>query len=317
MRQKRRSVIFTTALVILAVFPSRLFPHGIRIEAPKDRPTPAFSLAVIDTAAIQTALVESLSTEPERYTFKTLTRDFLKDAGRIWSYPFHIKTRDILPIAGLAALTGFLIANDEAVFRNFKDYRDRNGWARAAGPIITQMGSWGAWGAAGFFLGVGLLTGDRKSTETAVLSVNAMLQSQIVVYFLKGLSGRQRPGTADGIDHWSGPVGFFKMFEGGNTRTYDSFPSGHAITAFSMATVVAMQYRDSVWVPIISYTVAAAVGLSRVTEEKHWFSDVVVGGVLGHVIGRMVMRNHRRRHHVMPAAGLDHGSLMFSVTLVR
>jgi hypothetical protein len=49
---------------------------------------------------------------------------------------------------------------------------------------------------------------------------------------------------------------------------YDSFPGGHAITAFSLATVVAVQYRKSVWVPIVAYSVATGVGLSRVTETS-------------------------------------------------
>jgi membrane-associated phospholipid phosphatase len=64
-----------------------------------------------------------------------------------------------------------------------------------------------------------------------------------------------------------------------------------------MATVVAMQYQKSVWVPIVAYTVATAVALSRVTENKHWLSDSLVGSVLGHVIGRLVVRNHRSRYH--------------------
>jgi membrane-associated phospholipid phosphatase len=98
---------------------------------------------------------------------------------------------------------------------------------------------------------------------------------------------------------------------------YDSFPSGHTATAFSLATVVAMEYERTVWVPIVAYTVATGVGLSRVTLDKHWLSDVLVGGVIGHVIGRMVVRNHRRRYPVVPTVGLDHGSLSFAVTFIR
>jgi membrane-associated phospholipid phosphatase len=38
------------------------------------------------------------------------------------------------------------------------------------------------------------------------------------------------------------------------------------------------------------------VALSRVTEGKHWLSDCLVGSVLGYVIGRMVVLNHRSRY---------------------
>jgi len=253
----------------------------------------------------------------QKFTLKGLGGDFLKDAGEIWSYPAHIRTRDILPIVGLAAVTGFLIGNDEAIYRGFRTYHDNHAWVRGVSPVITQMGSWGAWGTAGAFLCFGLIAKDGKATETAVLAASAMLQGALLTGFLKGISGRQRPEYADGVDHWSGPAGFFKRFEKGEMGHYDSFPSGHTVAAFSLATVVAMQYRDTVWVPIVSYTLAAGVGLSRLTEDKHWLSDVVVGGVLGQVIGRLVVRNHRRRHHLTPTVGLDHGSLAFAVSYAR
>ncbi|MGZ5468455.1 MAG: phosphatase PAP2 family protein [Candidatus Aminicenantales bacterium] len=242
------------------------------------------------------------------FSFRSISRDFLKDAGQIWSYPVHIRTRDIMPIAGLAALTGFLIGNDEAIHRGFLNYRDTHAWVRAVSPVITRMGTYGAWGTAAVFLGVGLIGGDKKSTETAVLASSAMLQSGILVTVLKGIFGRQRPFWADGVDHWSGPVGFIKMFGSGQSGRYDSFPGGHSITAFSLATVVAMQYRKSVWVPIVAYSLATGVALSRVTENKHWLSDSLVGGVLGCVIGRLVVRNHRSRYHAAPPAGLPQGS---------
>jgi hypothetical protein len=76
------------------------------------------------TPAAQTIPAPAISSEPasstplalEKFTFKSLSRDFLEDAGEIWSYPAHIRTQDILPIAGHTVLTGFLIANDEAIY---------------------------------------------------------------------------------------------------------------------------------------------------------------------------------------------------------
>ena len=282
----------------------------------------SWAAALLLLAALPLQLVArgQVPGEPEnglsrQFSLRSISRDFLKDAGQIWSYPAHIRTRDILPIAGLAALTGFLIANDESIHRGFMNYREAHAWVRGVSPVITQMGSYGAWGTAALFLGVGLIGGDTKATETAVLASSAMLQCEILVTFLKGIFGRQRPFWADGVDHWSGPVGFFKRFDSTQSGEYNSFPSGHAITAFSLATVVAMQYRESGWVPILAYTTATAVALSRVTENKHWLSDSVVGGVLGYVIGRLVVRNHRSRTHLTPTAGLAQGKLTLAFTL--
>ena len=332
----KRSKPGAAAFLLLAALPFQLFGRDQASTVPQNGLSRLFSLSICGDPAAHPALTRavppallpsipqaaapSLPAVPPgggEFSLRSISRDFLKDAGQIWSYPVHIQTRDILPIVALAAVTGFLIGNDEAIHQGFMDYRDSHAWVRTVGPAITQMGSYGAWGTAAVFLGVGLIGGDKKSTETAVLASSAMLQSEILVIFLKGMFGRQRPYYADGVDHWSGPVGFFKRFAPGQTGRYDSFPGGHSITAFSLATVVAMQYRETVWVPIVAYSLATGVALSRETENKHWLSDSLVGSALGYVIGRLVVRNHRNRYHLVPVAGLDHGTPAFAITLSR
>jgi len=328
-----RSKVCAAALLLLASLPFQLLARDEAPGHPKTDRWQPFSLSICGAlvtrmtrplAALPTLLPmtlraanHSLAAAPPvngEFSFRSISRDFLKDAGQIWSYPVHIRSRDILPFASLAVLTGFLVANDEAIHRGFMDYREAHAWVRGVSPVITQMGSGGAWGTVAVFLGVGLIGGDNKSTETAILASSAMLQSGILVTFLKGIFGRQRPYWADGVDHWSGPAGFFKRFESGQEGRYDSFPGGHTITAFSLATVLAMQYRKSVWVPILAYTTATGVALSRVTENKHWLSDSLVSSVLGCVIGRLVVLNHRSRYHMTPTAGLAQGSLSFAFT---
>jgi len=311
------------AILLLLILPHSLFAQEPTSEKPKNVPTRYFSLSIhyapdaptIPAWMISPALAPSPPQASEKFTLRSVSRDFLKDAGEIWSYPAHIKTRDILPIAGLAVLTGVLIANDEAIYRAFRDYRDSHAWVSAVSPIFTEIGSSGAWGTAAAFLCVGLIAKDDKAVRTGALALSAMLQSGILVQVLKGLPGRQRPYWAKGVDHWSGPIGFFERFESGQSGKYDSFPSGHTITAFSLATVVAMQYGEHVWVPVFAYSVATGTALSRLTENKHWLSDVLVGGFLGHVIGRMIVLNHRRRYYVIPTAGVVNGTLSLAVTI--
>jgi membrane-associated phospholipid phosphatase len=130
-----------------------------------------------------------------------------------------------------------------------------------------------------------------------------MAQSFLVGHLLKGLTGRQRPYVADGEDHWAGPAGFFKRYDPDYDGFYDSFPSGHSAWAFSLATVVAMQYRHMAWVPVLSYTIAVGVGLTRVTMDRHWMSDVVAGAVVGHLVARLVVRSYTRRQRLVPVFG--------------
>lgn len=61
-----------------------------------------------------------------------------------------------------------------------------------------------------------------------------------------------------------------------------SFPSGHTATAFMTATMLSKEYGGrSPWYSIGAYSVATATGLSRVANNKHWLSDVLVGAGIG------------------------------------
>jgi membrane-associated phospholipid phosphatase len=234
---------------------------------------------------------------------KRAARDFIEDTGRIWSSPFRIKDHQVGPLIALAATTTFLIAADEDIRVAFQGYVARHPWVGDVGPVVTQMGSLGAAATAGIFFGAGLIFKDERARDTGYLAACAMAQSFLVEHALKGLTGRQRPFVADGADHWSGPTGFFKRYDPDYDGLYDSFPSGHTATAFSVATVVALQYRHRPWVPILAYTIAAGVGLTRVTMGRHWMSDVFVGAVVGHFVARLVVRSHTRRQRLVPILG--------------
>lgn len=61
-----------------------------------------------------------------------------------------------------------------------------------------------------------------------------------------------------------------------------SFPSGHTANAFAGATMLAIEYGEEYrWVPYVSYGVATGVGLMRMSNEKHYLSDVLFGAGLG------------------------------------
>ena len=62
----------------------------------------------------------------------------------------------------------------------------------------------------------------------------------------------------------------------------NSFPSGHTATSFMMATMMHKEYGwRSPWFSIGAYTVAAATGVSRVLNDRHYTTDVVAGAAIG------------------------------------
>jgi membrane-associated phospholipid phosphatase len=72
-------------------------------------------------------------------------------------------------------------------------------------------------------------------------------------------------------------------------RGNGSFPSGHSIEAFSVATIIARRYRTHRWVPYAAYGLAALVGFSRLSLNVHFLSDVFMGGALGYSISRFTV----------------------------
>lgn len=73
-----------------------------------------------------------------------------------------------------------------------------------------------------------------------------------------------------------------------------SFPSGHTANAFALTTVLARRYGWRLGLPL--YTLAAFVPPARLEREKHYFSDVVGGAVLGTVAGLAVTRSTGNRN---------------------
>ena len=64
--------------------------------------------------------------------------------------------------------------------------------------------------------------------------------------------------------------------------TENTYPSGHTATAFFGATVLAHEYRDTHPEFVIAgYTLATATGALRITNNKHWVTDVLMGSAIG------------------------------------
>jgi len=74
-----------------------------------------------------------------------------------------------------------------------------------------------------------------------------------------------------------------------------SFPSGHASAAFATAMVLQEHYGWKVGLPF--FAGATYTGLSRISADKHWASDVVFGAAVGMASARTVTL-HLRRHKI-------------------
>jgi membrane-associated phospholipid phosphatase len=140
--------------------------------------------------------------------------------------------------------------------------------------ILTWLGlGWTLAAVAAALYGIGQRRKQPRLKQAAVLSLIALAVSGLVVQTIKHLIGRPRPKLADQGVHVWGP-----SFQSG----HDSFPSGHAFSAFAMAAVLSSFYPAGRW---IWYSLAVLVAFTRVYIGAHFASDVLAGAVLGVWIG--------------------------------
>lgn len=217
--------------------------------------------------------------------------------------PFRFNTRELIITGSAACITGALILVDGDIDDWARVQKQRHNWVNKSSPVITQFGStWGICSVAS----IGLLSAafkNQKGVETSLLATQAIITSGVWVHIIKMMTGRERP-EADYIysktegGKWHGPFAQYDQDLAIRRpgSSFDSFPSGHTATAFSIATVFATQYRDIRAIPIICYSAATLVGMSRLTEHKHWSSDVFVGALLGFACGKQVVSHFNKTH---------------------
>ena len=170
-------------------------------------------------------------------------------------------------------LAGGLLVDQE--FREEFQYR-----RSAASDRVAAVGkTFGEWQVLVPGLSVGYLVGEiagsRELKGTVLRAGAAVVLATGVVSGLKYSIGRARPEATG--NHLR-----FRPFSGAN-----SFPSGHTAAAFAVATAVADQTHDR-WSDYVLYGAATVTALARVNDNRHWASDVIIGGLIGHLSGRWV-----------------------------
>lgn len=133
-------------------------------------------------------------------------------------------------------------------------------------------------GAVALFFAGGKLFGSERTAETAFLAGESFLAANAAGTILKAAVGRSRPYAGDG------PLRFRPFNMKGEST---SFPSGHTVSAFSVASVVAAR-SEGTFTPVAAYGLATVVGLQRLYARRHWVSDVAAGAFIGTYVGRKI-----------------------------
>jgi len=261
--------------------------HGAEAANPAATPAPAATEQPTSTAAGQPgqlptpptpiALIPPAPTERPISWFK-LPRNFLDDQKEIWLFPGSIvHGHHWKPVVVFAGVTAALVAGvdtpsgrffqrSQGNFKDFNgDFRDSHtASALFAFPVMIY--------------GVGFFRHDSYMERTVELTAEAALDSTVVSLVMKDISRRVQPDqvAADGnfADTWFKEHG--RVFGG-----IGSFPCGHCIEAFSIATVFANRYPRYKWA---AYGLAGFVAFTRLSLQAHNVSDDFAGAFLAYVI---------------------------------
>jgi PAP2 superfamily len=210
----------------------------------------------------------------ERPLSPGIVHQLMQDQRAILTSPIHIKKSDAKWLLPLTAATALAFTKDQQISNKFDGYpsfeKKSLTFSQIGGPLAT-------FGAAGGLLAIGKMTGNEHMAGTGLRGVEALTLTQGVMHGIKFLTDRKRPGDGGKGGFWTGG---------------DSFPSGHAMEAWALATVVANEYRNKPLVKFGMYGLAAAVSFSRMSAERHYASDVLVGSAIGYLIGKFVVRQH-------------------------
>ncbi len=226
------------------------------------------------------ARLDDVDTKAEEPGLADLVRPAAGPVGRV--------ARDLADAANSAANsdwlragalgTGVLLAStvlDKRADRFAQDH-GANRWVKGVNKVGNNVIPWLAIGGAA---AAALDGSDPARSRTGYAALEAGGAAFLAATGLKYAIGRARPGNELG-NH------AFKPFS--TKADYDSFPSGHTIVTWAVATPFAEEY-DAPWL----YAIAAVTNLARVGSRQHWVSDTVAGSVLGYAIGRVFWESSR------------------------
>ena len=218
--------------------------------------------------------------------------------------------RDLWIATAFALTTVALYPADRALAREIqRDPLQDNHFLTQSADFFNFMGTKGSVYIGVSMYAVGRVARIERMADLGLHGTEALYLAQTLVKLVKGVAGRARPAL-DIDDPRS-----FKLGRGfGDDDDYRAFPSGHAGMAFAAAAAVTSEtskwWPASTWyIAPVMYGGAALVAVSRMYDNKHWASDVIMGAAIGTFSGLKVVRYH----HSHPNNRIDRWLLSASV----
>lgn len=277
----------------------------------------AYSTSATDSTKLQSSDARIAFKE----YFELLKDDFIRQAAS----PFRMSKQDLIKAGGFTLVTAGVMRLDKSINHTARKLYEKNSTIRAVSPQVTKFGGKYALFTMVGIGSIGFIFKNHRLSNATLLATQSYLTSGVWVSVFKFITGRERPSyydphTNESNGAWHGPFFQFKKTTNGTKpdgAQFSSFPSGHAAAAFSIATVYAEMYKDKPWVPVLAYAGASLISLSRITETRHWASDVLVSTALGILCGKQVVSNFHKLQRLRAVTQKKKNSLTYNINFTN
>lgn len=217
---------------------------------------------------------------PERRDLK----NFGGDVWSIWTSPAHVNRSSAEATGGVLGVAVLASFADSTIWAWMSSHPESIGM-RATGPIregwrfpLYELGS----GQFILPLSAALYLSGRLSHDVALRDAGlgcaeGHLSSAGVRELIYLSISRQRPRDTEDPHHIGLP--------GRKDWSWHSFLSGHIANSMSCASFLGHRFNLGPF-EAIPYAYSAAIGIGRMADGRHWFSDTMTGALVGFAIGK-------------------------------
>ncbi len=224
---------------------------------------------------------------------KRLSTNISSEGADFLTRPFTVENGNLFWAIGIAGVIGLTYTFDSDIHDNLQGRVRSRGMDTAADAGELIGNPYLHLGVAALVYGGGIVADSPEWKETGEMILEALFLADAATLLLKEGTGRGRPSVTSRKED-------FRPFALKND--YDSFPSMHTASSFAIASIVSRK-SDSLPVSVACYTAAAFVGFSRLYQNKHWATDLLLGAAIGELSGRVVTDFHadkKRRLVLLP-----------------
>ena len=242
----------------------------------------AFSILFISNKMITTANISATNNDTDRSTYllnkKSYYYSYVPKTIDIIASPLRFNKKQWLLSSAIfsSAIAAYFIEKDlnswiqDNQNKNTSDFGDI-GYILAHPALLVPVSV--------MTYSIGYFNNKDRLQRTGIVMFESIFLSGATVKAIKMIGDRKRPSESSSNANFDGPS--FSLSE-----KSQSFPSGHSALAFATATSIAQEYKENKAIVITSYTIATSISASRLFDNAHWLSDVIIGSAIGHFVAK-------------------------------